>query len=520
MQSRVTMKLKATYAQITLNKITVVFFLFSLIHFLAQGVVQSFLFSLDSEFAGMVTKIVGAAQIPPQNITWLEGSSGRYVLRMCDHIPYGPAVSSCMVIFPSGVDGSNGSDADTTSSLAIVQDLTAGFSITTVFDTLGSVSEVKLDSTAAPSVGLVLQCTQILVYPEQVLKNSVREDVAAVFLQFWLFGVSVFAVGQSSVPHTLTALGTRILITSWSAYIVAFRTNNQETIFRQVVSAPGTPCGMDLFPTYFGMRMAYDIADLVLSCTGLLLSGLLSWKLLKIYNAQLFRRVGAPPHINRMCKLFMAVQACLQLEVFVLMAATGLWIDLLYATSIRNLSSHTNIYDALIISTTILVLPWIALGWYGVKEERKLLMICFLGIASYFIGGWFAMFDSKVYRWSFVQWPYLACFTVASYILILASAILGAICWRNFGKGLAQYLYAEAALASSNFTPEVFDHMDEKSGNYYTYAPEYPLPTFQSSSMPLRQRSESGVVVNDTLQMPGPLRGPPPVYDRPYNAPV
>lgn len=79
-------------------------------------------------------------------------------------------------------------------------------------------------------------------------------------------------------------------------------------------------------------------------------------------------------------------------------------------------------------------------------------------------------------------------------------------------------MHAEAALASSNFAPEVFEHSDvEKSGIYYTYdEPEYPLPTFQSPSLPL---SGSVPVVNDASRM-GPVRGPAPIYDKPYNAPA
>ncbi|KAJ7468592.1 hypothetical protein FB451DRAFT_1479997 [Mycena latifolia] len=509
------LKLKSTYDQITFNRVTVAFFLFSFIHCFAQGIIQSFLFSIDSQFAGLVTEVVHAAQIPSKNITYIEGSSGHYLLRMCDDIPHGQPTSPCMVIFQSGVDVHNGSDAATSDSLessSIFQDLSRGFSLSTTRDDANLVIGVTFESSAADPVFLSEQCTQILVYPMQVLQNAVREDMTFIFLQFWLFGVSVFAVGQSSVPHTLTALGTRFIIAAWSIYIVSYRNNKDETIFRQLVSAPGTPCGVEMFPTYFAMRQAYDIADVILSCTALLLSGLLSWNLLKVYNAQSFKRVGAPAHIIRIYKFFMAIQACLQLEVFVLVAATSLWVDVLVNTAIREISAHTTVYDALIIATTTLVLPWIALGWYGIRRENKAMMVSFLGIAFFFIAGWSIMFYSIVYRWSFLQWPYLGCFTVASFILIIASAILGTICWRNFDKGLAQYLHAEAALASSNFASEVFEHSDvEKSGeHFYAYdEPEYPLPTFQSAP----------AQGNMGKSAPAPLRGPPPVYEKPYIAP-
>ncbi|KAJ6542628.1 hypothetical protein B0H19DRAFT_304415 [Mycena capillaripes] len=510
----ITMKLKSIYAHITLNWVTIAFFLFSMVHCFAQGVIQSFLFSLDSEFAGLVTKIVHAADIPQINMTYLDND---YVLRMCNNIPHGQQESPCTVLYERGHAVVNDStlNSDFLESSAILRDLNQGFSISPNRDSAGNVSGVTIQSNTAQSVFLSHLCTQILVYPQEILQNSVREDITSIFMQFWLMGVSVFAVSHSSVPHMLTALGTRFLVTSWSGYIAAYRTNNQATTFHEMISAPGTACGVELFPTYFGTRQVYNIADLVLSCTALLLSGLLTWNLLKVYNAQSFQRVGAPEQVLRIYKYFMAVQACLQLGVFVIVAATSLWVAVLTQTAIREISAHTAIYNALIIATTVLVIPWLALGWYGVRREERNLVIAFLAVAFFFVSGWAIMFYSIVYRWSFLQWPYLGCFTVASFILIISSAILATICWRNFDKGLAQYLNAEAALASLNFAPEVFKHSDvEKSGHYYEYdEPEFPKATFQSAD------SASKPPFDDGFRMPAPLRGPPPAYNKPYNAP-
>jgi len=512
---------KSTYAAITLNRVTVAFFLFSLVHCFSQGIIQSFLYSSDRGFEEVVTQIVRAAQIPLENMTYLEGSPNHWTLRMCNNIPHGQPRNPCMVIFQSGVNVNVEPDAvesDTKESISILQDYSQGFAVSTTLNSAGNVSGVEVQSSAAASVFLSLQCAQILVYPQQILQDSVREDMTFIFFQFWLLGVSVFAVSRGSIPHMITALGSRFLIAAWSAYIVIYRTPNQRETFQEMVSAPGTPCGVELFPTYFGTRYAYNIADVVLSFTSLLLSGLLSWNLLKVYRAQSFKRVGAPEHVLHIYKFFMAVQAVLQLEVFVLVAATSLWVDVLARTAIRKISTHTPIYDALIIATTILVIPWIALGWYGVRREQKSLIISFLGIAFFFVSGWAIMFYSIVYRWSFVQWPYLGCVTVASFILIFTSMILGTICWRNFDKGLAQYLNAEDALADSNFAPEVFQHSDveksgEKSGDFYAYdEPDFPMPTFHSGS--------DETTRNDGSRIPGPVRGPPPAYDKPYVAPA
>jgi hypothetical protein len=94
-----------------LDWVTVAFFLLSLVHCCAQGIIQSFLFSLDSKFANLVTKVVHEAGIPTQNLTFLEGSSNHYTLSMCNDIPNGQKRNPCTVVFQSGVDVRNQPDA-------------------------------------------------------------------------------------------------------------------------------------------------------------------------------------------------------------------------------------------------------------------------------------------------------------------------------------------------------------------------------------------------------------------------
>ncbi|KAF7297185.1 hypothetical protein MIND_00951600 [Mycena indigotica] len=536
MFSKLAMTLRSTYAQITLSaipksssrwcfeefvdRITVAFFLFSFVLCCAQGLIQAFLYGLDSQFASIATDIVRAAEIPAKNITFLEGSSKHYTLNMCDDIPHGQARYPCMVIFRSGVVYPTPEIAQLSlqQSDSVVRDFTNGFGITTYRDSNGVANGVSFRSSSANPVVLSKQCTQTLVYPQQLFQDSVREDLTFIFLQFWLFGVSLFALAKNSVPHLLTALAARAILVTWSTYVAVFRTHNRQAIFQQTLSNPGTPCGVELFPQFFNMRTVYDLADLVLSWSGLLLSCLLSWYLLRLYNAASFKRVGAPSHINRIYKFFMAVQACLQMEVFVLVAATrrvSIFFPRRLLTNIP--ASHTTVYNALVIASIVLVLPWIALGWYGVRREHKGMMISFLGIAFFFVAGWALMFYSIVYRWSFVQWPYLGCFTVASFILIIASVILGTICWRHFGEGLTEYLNAEAALADSDFAPEIFKNNSDDvekaapSDPFYSYDdPAFPLPTFHGPpASPLHSRNAS---MNN--EKPASMRGPPPAYDR------
>ncbi len=74
----------------------------------------------------------------------------------------------------------------------------------------------------------------------------------------------------------------------------------------------------------------------------------------------------------------MAMQACLQLEVYILPAGMGLWIDQLFNTYINHISEHTEIYKGVFIfytvvrisSTMVIICPclmsfrWLSRGWY------------------------------------------------------------------------------------------------------------------------------------------------------------
>ncbi|KAG6826444.1 hypothetical protein H0H92_015771 [Tricholoma furcatifolium] len=435
------------------------------------GIIQSFLFSIDSNYNSMLSSITTVAEIPAKNLTYLEGSPGNWHLLMCNDIPHGQKIYPCMDIFRTSADTGNDLAARALNNTG------RSVSISAVHDSsTKDITGVTLSS-GSKTFLLDLQCTQNLVYSEQIMHNSKREDLTFVLLQFWLFAISVIAIMKDSVPHTLAVLATRILITFWSAYAL-WRTKYIETQFTQMIFQSGTPCSLNVFPAYFGTRISYED-----------------------YNNQSLKCVGAPQHINRIHKFFMAVLACLQLECFILVAAGSLWIDVLVNTAIEGISAHTVLYKGLFTATTI--------GWYAIRREMRKLMVTFLGIAFFLLLGWSLMFYSIVYRWTFLQWPYLGCFTVASLILIVASIVLGVICRLNFGKGLAQYLHAEAALASSNFAPEVFKHDEEKG------------PLDMPDVKPLPTAADAFYVAPLVPKEPGVLQRSQVahIYQVPYNVP-
>ncbi|KAJ8495475.1 hypothetical protein ONZ45_g12845 [Pleurotus djamor] len=430
----------------------------------------------------LVQKVEGIrVNIAPTNLTLLRGDrrngdfSG-FVLKMCDDIPHGQQPDPCSVLFKDG-------DFDSTHPSEFIAMTTS------------DIYEIR------PATDLQNRVNGVDIFPpHNELNNARREDLTFIFLQFWFFGVTLAAILYDSIPHTLAILLARVLVTGWSAYAI-WRTGHNKHVFDALFIGENTPCRIDLWPEYFSSRIAAEIPDLILNVIALCISSYLSWTLVKRYNQQSFKCMGPPPSIVRIYRFFMAVLVCLHLATFFLVVAMSLWTDQMFNTAIGRTSEHIPVYQALVIGTTVLLLPWISLGWYAVRHERKPIMVVFLLIAFVFLGGWSAMFYSIVYRWSLQEWPFLLSMTTFAFVVIFASVVLGIVCWLNFNKGLAQYLHAESVLASSNFVPSVFKHDPEtasqlsdlkvptEAGLTVTQpaqddADAHPLPTYYLPTLP------------------------------------
>ncbi len=78
-------------------------------------------------------------------------------------------------------------------------------------------------------------------------------------------------------------------------------------------------------------------------------------------------------------------------------------------------------------------------------------MAVFLLFALVYIVSWSLMFDSQVYRWTWIQWPFFASCTISAFIAVITSGVFGVVCWLQFGAGLAHYreCFAISCLGSS-----------------------------------------------------------------------
>ena len=78
-------------------------------------------------------------------------------------------------------------------------------------------------------------------------------------------------------------------------------------------------------------------------------------------------------------------------------------------------------------------------GWYSVRNENRKLTWAFLTIALFFLFAWSMMFYSRIYRFTFVDWPFFGSMTIASFLTLISSTGFAFVCLRNYGKGLSEW---------------------------------------------------------------------------------
>ncbi|KAL5513487.1 hypothetical protein ACEPAH_3886 [Sanghuangporus vaninii] len=481
--NRVLIWFKSAYCRITLTKTTLVFFLFTFAHCFIQSLVQSFLFQLDSDACSLTSEIVSAAKVPENVFAWLSEShndttdSNRYTLKLCDQIPFEKSEEEnpCVVIFdsddlsvnevPNGfrrrdASSSDKRDVDVSSlnrtSEEFPTSLTQAF-IQPVFDESSNISAVEL---AIPGindgqmVSLNVQCTRMLLYADQVLTNSKREVFALIGSEFWLLSTSTIALMYGSIAHLYAALAFRVLSVGWSAYSI-WRTHDIDRRFDVLLTSGA--CEVDLFPGYVKPRIAIQSVDLSLNVLALILMAYLCSRLVRTYTTVMFRCIGPPDHVVRIHKYVLGLFTCLQVSVYLLVTSAALWLDQLRNGAIASISSHMSLYLSIFIVTLVLLIPWIWIGWRSVRFEQRRLLYVFVGLGLLFEVGWSGMYDSLVWRWTWIEWPFFASTAVASQAILIASVVFGIICRLNFGKGLKQYLQAASALEKEDFEPEIFE---------------------------------------------------------------
>jgi len=228
------------------------------------------------------------------------------------------------------------------------------------------------------------------------------------------------------------------MATCWAAFRI-YDTAVFNSNFNQVV-VYGACDGSQILSNYWDTRFQMELAGLIINVVAMLISGYLTWKMFQLFGWQTFKRVGASLVINRIYRLVLVLSVVIQLSFFFMVTTVSLWIDRLVNNPIGDLADFRKLYLATSAITLLLLVPWLATGWLGVRRELRLPMFFFLFFSLLYLGGCGVMFFSLTFLWTFITWSFFAIMACASVFLASISFILGIVCRYNFGKGLHRHL--------------------------------------------------------------------------------
>ncbi|EDR15729.1 uncharacterized protein LACBIDRAFT_300960 [Laccaria bicolor S238N-H82] len=527
-------KIRFVWNRITFTRSTTIYFAFSVVHFLIQLSFQIKAFSINAQAAQFLTSIVVQGHAAGSSLPFLHGNT----LRLCSWVPpnLNVDISSCPLVW-NGTITSDTEDhvkdfirtaaASTTTSLSTSHAFSANSSSTTFTNLLpgfttsrrfvtttifvrpqpdqpylptlfendndnnegfvklsalqiesfqeGGQNKLDLVGTGDPGI-LDATCLLALNWPVSVLRNTKREDMVFIAFQFWLLGMSIVALLNESIPHIFASLLTHMLATGWATFQIT-HTATFRSEFNRVI-AKGACKHITLLSHYWEARGQAEIPSLVMHVVALLVSCFLTWRLIKLFGWQTFKRVGASLTINRLYKIVLILSIAIQLSLFFMVVTVSLWIDQLLNSVIGDLADFQKLYKVSSFITLVLLVPWLMTGWFAVRRELRAPMFIFLLLSMLYLAGWGVMFFSTTFRWTFTTWRFFSVMASASVFLTLLSFVLGVVCRYNFGKGLLRYLNAHQSLLESDF-PSSYAGSDVEKIAFPSN--EKPVPTYSAA---------------------------------------
>jgi len=532
--------LKLLWERITFSRLTTIYFAFSIVHCLIQVIFQAQAFAINAQAASFLYSIlIQGNATDPNGFTVL----GKQDLRLCNNVPSSFSTSSCRVLWNGtalndNVVFSNSTAfkavADPTSSTTLSHSttLTSASGVLTAVPTqnvaptgntlkpntndvnnANAVTKTilttpttvafgdgdgneKRDQYATPSgvvhvringigfnnrdVTLDRTCLWALNYPVAILRNTKREDVTFIAFQFWVLCMSIVAIMNESIPHTVASLLTHMIATAWAGFQIVHTASFKADFNR--LSTNGACNKVNFLPQYWNERRNAEITSLAFNVAALLTSAFLTWRLMKLFGWQTFKRVGASLTINRIYKLVLILSIIIQLALFFMVVSLALWLDQLWNGQIAHLASRAYVYKPVFIVVIILLVPWLTTGWFGVRRELRIPTLVFLVLSFGYLLGWGAMFTSTTFRWTFAQWRFFSLIASSSVLLTLVALILGLVCRLNFGKGLLRYLSAQELIPDERIP----DPYTSQEGEYDPEKVDFPsnadaIPTFSAA---------------------------------------
>ncbi|KZT52967.1 hypothetical protein CALCODRAFT_66638 [Calocera cornea HHB12733] len=282
-----------------------------------------------------------------------------------------------------------------------------------------------------------VDCARVLIWPFQQLAQTKRRDAFFITFQLWVLGMSVYALYAESIPHLVAVFITQLYATGWTGFEV-FQTASFKTSFIAITQNGACP-GVDLLPNYWTARASVEIPTLVIHCVTLVLSVYLTWRLVKRFGWQTFKRIGASIQMHRYYRIVLLLSVSIQLATFFLLAFMALWLDQLWNGAIAHFNHARIAFRAAFIILIILTPFWLVAGWTAVYGERRRLMASFLAFAAIVTFLWGFLFLSPTFRLTFETWTFFATLGVFAILLEGLTLVLGIMSRLNFGKGLLEY---------------------------------------------------------------------------------
>ncbi|PFH54763.1 hypothetical protein AMATHDRAFT_301 [Amanita thiersii Skay4041] len=475
-------KTRIVWDRITFSRLTIVYFCFFVAHFVIQLALQIRALTINATAADALVNLVQNKSRLDTGLPILQGTT----LKVCTWVPSNLATDgfACQTIWNNMLQNTTAdsshyaivtheatpyeSSIEQSSRTIIAVNLSSNkptraiASSESLFESKRKREYIKGDANGEIKVKvqrhqpLVLVgassaseiCQSSLIWPISVLRNTKREDIVFISFQFWVLGMSFVALLNESIPHVFASLLTHLMATAWAAYQIS-NTAEFRSHFRQII-ANGSCKNIGLLPDYWSARSKAEISGLALNFVALLFSAYLTWRLIKLFGWQTFKRVGASLTINRIYRLVLLLSIAIQLSFFFMAITVSLWVDRLVNSAIGDLADYQVLYK---ISSSIalsLLIPWLVTGWFGVRRELRTPMFVFLLLSCLYLAAWGVMFFSTTFRWTFVTWRFFSIMSCASVFLTCVSLVMGTVCRFNFGKGLLRYLSTQTFIAGSD----------------------------------------------------------------------
>ncbi|KAJ4481038.1 hypothetical protein J3R30DRAFT_3700592 [Lentinula aciculospora] len=439
-------RVKLVYQRVTLTRFTTLFFFLALFNCIILIILQSIAFIDNEDASEIISGFLTQANITKTRIVYLTGNE----LYECSDIP-GREDASCSLLVSSGNDSRRRAlDELLPMDINIVQRHHKEHAKTEK-DSNGQIDGLLLDN----GQFLDQTCLQSLLWLDEVIHDSMAEDIVTLTFQVWLLLLSFVTILNESLPHLGAAIAGHVLVTAWAGY----RLNNtyklqgqyQTLIVQQACN------GADFLGSWWNVRADHTIPILVSNAMAFVIATYLASRLYKVYAQQSFNRVGASLRIHNIYKLVLALSVCVQLGGFFAIASTAMWLDKASSGTIKRVAQHLSLYLAVFSIMAVLELPWAILGWTCVRRENRLQFLIFAGISLLLLASSSGIFASPLYQFIFQTWPFFATMTITSYLLIVITSVLGVWCRTQFGKGLPEFLKERETPEGADFAPVYYN---------------------------------------------------------------